>query len=108
MMPTDRSSSQLALPAPPSAKPKVIITKENLNAIFEGFQVVLIEDLHELPLIHFYTKKFNIELFDWSSEMKMQTAISWAINYFNPTNSHWEPLMDPWEFTLRVRGGNVT
>ncbi|TIC36939.1 hypothetical protein E3Q08_04156 [Wallemia mellicola] len=101
MMPTDRSSSQLALPAPPSVKPKVIITKENLNAIFEGFQVVLIEDLHELPLIHFYTKKFNIELFDWSSEMKMQTAISWAINYFNPTNSHWEPLMDPWEFTLR-------
>lgn len=100
---TSRSSSQqhLALPAP-SMKPKVIITKENLSAIFEGFQVVLIEDLHELPLIHLHTKKFNIEVFDWSSEMKMQTAISWSINYFNPTNSHWEPLMDPWDLTLRV------
>ncbi|TIB10448.1 hypothetical protein E3P92_03204 [Wallemia ichthyophaga] len=97
---TPASQNHLALPAP-SMKPKVMITKENLSAVFEGFQVVLIEDLHELPLIHLHTKRFNIDLFDWTSEMKIQTAVSWSINYFNPTNSHWEPLMDPWELTLR-------
>ena len=73
-----------------------------MKAIFEGFQIVLIEDLHELPLIHLASKKFTIDAWDWSSEMKLQTAISWSINYFNPTNSHWEPLMDPWDLTLRV------
>ena len=105
---TVNESNSLTLTSPnvdnvaPSTKPKVIITSENLKAIFEGFQIVLIEDLHELPLIHLASKKFTIDAWDWSSEMKLQTAISWSINYFNPTNSHWEPLMDPWDLTLRV------
>lgn len=25
------------------------------------------------------------------------------INYFNLRVSHWEPLMDPWEFSINVR-----
>lgn len=28
--------------------------------------------------------------------------MSTTINYYNLKNSHWEPLMDPWEFALTV------
>jgi hypothetical protein len=28
--------------------------------------------------------------------------MSTTINYYNLMNSHWEPLMDPWEFALTV------
>ena len=29
------------------------------------------------------------------------------INYFNLKVSHWEPLMDPWEFAIHVRSSLI-
>lgn len=37
------------------------------------------------------------------AQMKVKTKISSSIRYFNLTNSHWEPLMDPWAFEVTVR-----
>ena len=34
--------------------------------------------------------------------MKMATAITTSIRYFNLGNSYFEPLLDPWKFDLRV------
>lgn len=34
--------------------------------------------------------------------MKMATSLTTSIRYFNLTNSHFEPLMDPWQFDLKV------
>lgn len=34
--------------------------------------------------------------------MKMATSITTSIRYYNPSNSYFEPLMDPWKFDLRV------
>lgn len=32
----------------------------------------------------------------------MATSITTSIRYYNPSNSYFEPLMDPWKFDLRV------
>jgi vacuolar protein sorting-associated protein 13A/C len=34
--------------------------------------------------------------------MKFITAMRPAIKYYNLTNSAWEPLLEPWDFMLRV------
>lgn len=51
------------------AKPKIILSKEHLKATIEGFQLVLIGDLHELPLLHLHTKPFTATVNDWSGDV---------------------------------------
>lgn len=98
-----------------------------LKATFEGFQLVLIGDLHELPLLHLYTRPFKATVQDWSGDvrvlpfvrarlftdwasdplsllqLKFITALKPSIKYYNLTNSAWEPLLEPYSFMLRVR-----
>jgi vacuolar protein sorting-associated protein 13A/C len=40
-----------------------------LNASVEGFRLVLIGDIHELPLVHFESKAFDVRVKDWSGEV---------------------------------------
>lgn len=49
--------------------------------------------------------RFDLEVKEWSSEMKVHTSLQPSINYFNVRNSHWEPLMEPWQFVVHVSTG---
>ncbi|KAG8694260.1 hypothetical protein FRC09_009967, partial [Ceratobasidium sp. 395] len=80
--------------------PKLMMSKEKLKATFDGFRLVLIGDLHELPMLHLKTKPFEVTVSDWSGELKATTTFGTSINYWNLTNSHWEPLIDPWTFSI--------
>jgi vacuolar protein sorting-associated protein 13A/C len=80
----------------------VVLSKEQLKASFDGFRLILIGDLHEQPLLHLVIKSFDLSLNDWSGELRAATTLSSSINYWNLTNSHWEPLVDPWTFTASV------
>ncbi|ORX35977.1 putative late endosome to vacuole transport-related protein [Kockovaella imperatae] len=91
---------------------KVIVSKEQLKARINGFQLVLVGDLQELPFLHLSTPEFQIAINDWSGDMKLATSIQLSIRYFNLANSYFEPLLDPWTFNLRVNrtttgGGNA-
>jgi vacuolar protein sorting-associated protein 13A/C len=35
-------------------------------------------------------------------QMSVDATVSTYINYFNLTNSHWEPLVEPWHYSLHV------
>ncbi|KAG9102497.1 hypothetical protein FRC06_001944 [Ceratobasidium sp. 370] len=83
-----------------SNAPKLMMSKEKLKGSFDGFRLVLIGDLHELPMLHLKTKPFEITVSDWSGELKATTTFGTSINYWNLTNSHWEPLIDPWTFSI--------
>lgn len=83
-------------------KSKVLVSKEQLKARINGFQFVLVGDLQELPFVHVSTNEFQVMINDWSGDLRMGTSITTSIRYFNLTNSHFEPLMDPWAFDLRV------
>lgn len=87
---------------PPIGRARVVTSKEQLKASFDGFRFVLIGDMHEQPMVHLRVKRFIIGAKDWSSELHATTTMSTQISYWNLTNSHWEPLIDPWTFTVSV------
>ncbi|KAF8078623.1 vacuolar protein sorting-associated protein 13, partial [Lyophyllum atratum] len=80
----------------------VLMSKEQLTASFDGFRLVLISDLNEQPMLHLKVKPFIVGAKDWSGELQATTTIATHITYWNLTNSHWEPLIDPWVFTIGV------
>jgi vacuolar protein sorting-associated protein 13A/C len=80
----------------------VVLSKEQLKASFDGFRLILIGDLHEQPLLHLVVRSFVLGLSEWSGELRAATTLETSINYWNLTNSHWEPLIDPWTFTTSV------
>ncbi|KAF9478514.1 vacuolar protein sorting-associated protein 13 [Pholiota conissans] len=95
-------------------KARVLMSTEQLKGSFDGFRFVLIGDLHEQPMLHLKVKPFIVGAKDWSGEMHSTATITTMITYWNLTNSHWEPLIDPWTITIAVSregamgGANLT
>ncbi len=85
-----------------ASRAQVIVTKETLVSSVDGFQLVLIGDLHELPLVHLSTESFLLSVNDWSGDMKASTTFLTSINYYNMINSYWEPVMDPWDLQVKL------
>ncbi|KAF9111925.1 hypothetical protein BGX27_004234 [Mortierella sp. AM989] len=79
-----------------------VSTRETLKGVIQGLQLILIDDLYSLPLLDVKLDRFDLEVKDWSSEMKVDTSVRPSINYFNVRNSHWEPLLEPWQFVVHV------
>ncbi|KAL7624686.1 Vacuolar protein sorting-associated protein 13 [Parahypoxylon ruwenzoriense] len=75
---------------------------EQLTATIEGVRVVLIGDVHELPILDLSIKNFTASAADWSSSLKAETAIDMYINVYNFAKSAWEPLLEPWQVGLGV------
>ncbi|KAI8333584.1 hypothetical protein BC941DRAFT_504565 [Chlamydoabsidia padenii] len=85
-----------------------IVTRESLNVCFKGFQVVVVEDLQDLPFLDLIVDPFNITVSDWSSSLVGHARISTQFNNFNFKTSHWEPLIEPYKFEINVtRAPNV-
>ncbi|TFY80723.1 hypothetical protein EWM64_g3289 [Hericium alpestre] len=81
---------------------RVLTSREQLKATFEGFRLILIGDLHEQPMLHLKVKSYVVDLKDWSSQLQASTTLATSVSFWNLTNSHWEPLIDPWAFTASV------
>lgn len=81
---------------------RMMMSKEQMKAVVDGFRLILIGDMHEQPVVDLSLKPFVVNLKDWSSELNAATVVSTHINFWNLTNSHWEPLIDPWKFTLSL------
>lgn len=84
------------------ASSSTMMTREELTATVEGIRVILIGDLHELPLIDWSVKKFNIDVHDWSSAMTGDTNLDTYINVYNFSKSAWEPLIEPWQLGFHI------
>uniref|UniRef100_A0A093VF33 Vacuolar protein sorting-associated protein n=1 Tax=Talaromyces marneffei PM1 TaxID=1077442 RepID=A0A093VF33_TALMA len=79
-----------------------IIRREELGAQFDGIRVILIGDLHELPLLDWSIKKFNVDVRDWSSTLNADTSFDTFINVYNFSKSAWEPLIEPWQLGFHM------
>lgn len=79
-----------------------IIRHEELSAQVDGIRVILIGDLHELPLFDWTVDKFNVDVRDWSSTMNADMKIDTLINVYNFSKSAWEPLIEPWQLGFHV------
>lgn len=87
-----------------SYEAELIVSKEVLKAEIAGIQVILIGDVHTLPLLDMTVEKFAVHVHDWSADMGVNTKLSTHVNYYNLSRSHWEPLIEPWavEFGMRT------
>ncbi|KAK6825944.1 vacuolar protein sorting-associated protein 13 [Apiospora arundinis] len=75
---------------------------EEMTASIDGIRVVLIGDLHELPILDMNIKSFTASAADWSSNLKAETAIDMYVNVYNFAKSAWEPLLEPWQLGVGV------
>lgn len=85
-----------------TGKTRVAMIKEQLKCSIEGFSLILIGDLQEQPLLHLKVKPFIVGAQDWSGELHATTSITSHISFWNLTNSHWEPFIDPWALTFSI------
>ncbi|KDE03795.1 hypothetical protein MVLG_05736 [Microbotryum lychnidis-dioicae p1A1 Lamole] len=81
---------------------QIFITKETLKVTLDGFQLVLIGDLHDLPVFDIRAEEFTAEVRNWSSDLDAQVTIEPRVQCFNLRVSTWEPLVDPWRFSVNV------
>ncbi|KAH6640079.1 hypothetical protein BKA67DRAFT_665445 [Truncatella angustata] len=75
---------------------------EELTASIDGVRVVLIGDVHELPIVDLNIKSFTASAADWTSSLKAETAMDMYINVYNFAKSAWEPLLEPWQVGVGV------
>ncbi|OJD24059.1 hypothetical protein ACJ73_04583 [Blastomyces percursus] len=79
-----------------------IMKREEMTAQIDGIRVVLIGDLHELPLLDWSVKQFNVDVRDWSTNMSADTSVDTFLNVYNFSKSAWEPLIEPWKFGFHM------
>ena len=84
------------------SKTDVVVKREELSAELQGIRVILIGDLHELPLIDWSVQKFEVGVRDWSGSMTADTSFDTYFNVYNFSKSAWEPLIEPWQLGFHV------
>ena len=96
------SASKRGTPSKSTTKSTIMVKREEMTAEIQGIRVILIGDLHELPLIDWSVKKFNVEVRDWSGPMVGDTSFDTYINVYNFSKSAWEPLIEPWQLGFHL------
>ena len=95
-------ASKRGTPSKSSTKPAITMKREEMTAEIQGIRVILIGDLHELPLIDWSVKKFSVDVRDWSGPMVGDTSFDTYINVYNFSKSAWEPLIEPWQLGFHL------
>ncbi|KAL4867000.1 hypothetical protein BDV12DRAFT_172003 [Aspergillus spectabilis] len=80
----------------------VILRREELKAQVDGVRVILIGDLHDLPLLDWSVKKFSVDARDWSSTLTADASFDTFVNVYNFSKSAWEPLIEPWQLGFHM------
>ncbi|KAI9725458.1 MAG: hypothetical protein M1828_003129 [Chrysothrix sp. TS-e1954] len=79
-----------------------IMDRERMNIHMGGIRVVLIGDLHELPILDWSVKQFGIDIQDWSGAMTADATVDTFFNIYNFSKSAWEPLIEPWSLGFHM------
>jgi vacuolar protein sorting-associated protein 13A/C len=99
---TTRRPSQHGASLKPPTPGSAVLKREELHVNIEGIRVVLIGDVHEMPMLDWRVKKFGIDVRDWTSAMTADTSVDTLINVYNFSKSAWEPLVEPWHLGFHM------
>jgi vacuolar protein sorting-associated protein 13A/C len=102
LAPTKRISQSIGAPQPARSTGPTVLKREELTVNIEGIRVVLIGDVHEMPMLDWRVKKFGIDVRDWSGAMTADTSVDTLINVYNFSKSAWEPLIEPWQLGFHM------
>ena len=81
----------------------VLLKGETFDADFGGCRIILLGDVHEMPIVDTRIDSFTINASDWSTAFDGSTNIDVAINVFNYSRSSWEPLVETVPITLSLK-----
>ncbi|KAK8195152.1 uncharacterized protein BKA78DRAFT_351066 [Phyllosticta capitalensis] len=98
---THKSGAAKTETAQPS-QPSALIKREEMNIQLDGIRVVVIGDKHELPMLDWSVKKFDIDVRDWSGAMVADMSVDTFFNIYNFSKSAWEPLIEPWQLGFHM------
>lgn len=84
------------------------ILSEQLTIDLDGFRLVLIDPVHQLPLTDFCVKPFTLEAKNWSDSLVAEGKAELFANVNSFAKSAWEPLIDTMELGLSVTSESVT
>lgn len=90
----------------PTNEPETILRAEKLHADIEGLRLVLIGDIHELPILDMNIKPFSVSAKDWSSEIDAVASLETYANIFNYSRSSWEPLVESFPISFHLSKGS--
>lgn len=79
-----------------------VLKREEMKVQMEGIRIVLIGDLHELPMLDWSVKKFTVDVRDWTGNLTADTSIDTFFNVYNFSKSAWEPLIEPWSLGFHM------
>ncbi|KAF1998257.1 vacuolar protein sorting-associated protein-like protein vps13 [Amniculicola lignicola CBS 123094] len=99
---TTKRSSLQGPPQPPRPAGSAVLKREEMNVTIDGIRVVLIGDVHEMPMLDWRVKKFGVDVRDWSGAMTADTSVDTLINIYNFSKSAWEPLIEPWQLGFHM------
>ncbi|KAI8929325.1 hypothetical protein BC831DRAFT_410850 [Entophlyctis helioformis] len=79
-----------------------VVHRERFRLVVDGVRAVLIDDTNSfhVPIFDLVLGKFVLEVADWSSQLRLDTTLALHANYFNLKNSHWEPFVEQFQFTV--------
>lgn len=92
--------------ASPSAVSRM---KETGKISTEGIRLILIDDSASsmVPLLDISVEGMSAELADWSTQLKAFLTGTISSDCYNPSISYWEPVIEPWTFSLSVGPSDV-
>lgn len=83
-----------------SASPIRMQIKESLSADFGGLRLILIGDVHEMPVLDMSATSLFVSGKNWSSNLKIETSVTTYVNIFNYSRSCWEPFIENTNFII--------
>ncbi|KAI8897799.1 hypothetical protein BC833DRAFT_643759 [Globomyces pollinis-pini] len=81
---------------------------QRIRVSLGGIQAVLIDDLDDLhlPIFEFIVGDTVFDMIDWSlPSYQFDTSMMLDANYFNIKNSHWEPMIEKFMFSIHGQLG---
>lgn len=79
-----------------------VLRREEMTAQIDGIRVILIGNMHDLPLLDWSVKKFTVDVRDWSAALNADTSFDTFVNVYNFSKSAWEPLIEPWQLGFHM------
>nr|KAJ3420850.1 hypothetical protein HK105_005137 [Polyrhizophydium stewartii] len=101
---TQADAASIAPSVASRAESDMPVTRERFRLTVDGIRAVFIDDVNDfhVPMFDFVLDKFVVDVADWSSQLRLDTALSLHANYFNLKNSHWEPFVEQWQLSVNM------
>lgn len=85
---------------PMQSEEKIIVKGEEFDGVIGGARLVLLGDVHELPVLDMGLKPFDINIANWSTDLSAEVHVQTYVNIYNYSKSVWEPLLENWPISI--------